>query len=94
LRGPRLAAFDQALSGTEIREARGVSRGDAWLGSKNVVSLSLRFGLQSMSLFSLVLVQPLHQNLRQDGESYGAQSIAAQLVCRTGLPWMAFSTDS
>jgi hypothetical protein len=47
LRGFRFAAFDQALSGTELREARGASRGNACLGSKNAVSLSLRFGLQS-----------------------------------------------
>jgi hypothetical protein len=59
---------------------------------QKVVSLSLRFGLQSMGLFSLVRVQARHQNLQQDGESSGAYAIARQLVCRTGLPWMAFFT--
>jgi hypothetical protein len=51
LRGPRLAVFDNALSGTELGEARAASRGNTGLGSKSAVSLSLRFGLQSMGFF-------------------------------------------
>jgi hypothetical protein len=85
LRVPRRAVFDNSLSGTEFREARGASRGNACLDSNNAVSLSLRFGLQSNGFFSLVRVKPRHQNLRQDGASSGAHSIALQLVCRTGL---------
>jgi hypothetical protein len=81
LRVPRPAAFDNPPSGTEFREARGASRGNACLDSKNPVSLSLRFGLQSTVFFSLVLVNPRHQNLQQDGASSGAHSIARQLVC-------------
>ncbi|MEY3032537.1 MAG: hypothetical protein RLZZ622_1012 [Planctomycetota bacterium] len=50
LRVPRPAAFDNPPSGTEFREARGASRGNACLDSKNPVSLSLRFGLQSTGL--------------------------------------------
>ena len=81
LRVPRPAAFDNPPSGTEFREARGASRGNACLDSKNPVSLSLRFGLQSTGFFSMVLVNPRHQNLQQDGASSGAHSIARQLVC-------------
>jgi hypothetical protein len=44
----RSASFDVALSETEIQEARGASRGNAFRGSNNVISLSLRFGLRSM----------------------------------------------
>ena len=40
-------SFDGELSGTELREARGASRGNTLLGSQNAVSLSVRFGLQS-----------------------------------------------
>ena len=58
LRGLRLAAFDNALIGTELREARGASRGNTGLGSKSAVSLSFRFGLQSMGFFSLVRARP------------------------------------
>jgi hypothetical protein len=47
-RSPSLALFDVALSETEIQEARGASRGNAFRGSNNVSSLSLRFGLRSM----------------------------------------------
>jgi hypothetical protein len=43
-----LAPFDVALSETEIQEARGASRGNAFRGSNNPISLSLRFGLRSM----------------------------------------------
>jgi hypothetical protein len=43
----RLAPFDVAPSETEIQEARGVSRGNAFRGSNNVISLSSRFGLRS-----------------------------------------------
>ena len=85
MRVPRAAAFDNPLSGTELREARGASRGNACLDSKNVVSLSLRFGLQSTGFFSLVRVKPRHQNVQQDGASSGAHSITRQLVCRTGF---------
>jgi len=93
LLSPRLAAFDPLLSGTKLREARGASRGNACLGSKNAVSLSSRFGLQSMGCFSLVLVQPRHQNLRRDGESSGAHSIARQLVRWTPLPLPANASE-
>jgi hypothetical protein len=48
---PRPAAFDNSLSRTEFREARGASRGNACLDSKNEVPLSLRFGLQGTGLF-------------------------------------------
>jgi hypothetical protein len=41
------ASFDVALSETEIKEARGASRGNAFRGSNNVIFLSLRFGLRS-----------------------------------------------
>jgi hypothetical protein len=81
LAGPGRAVSDHPLGRTKPQEARGASRGNACLDSKNTVSLSLRFGLQSMGFVSLVLVQPRHQNLRQDRESYGAHSIATQLVC-------------
>jgi hypothetical protein len=90
LRVPRTVAFDNRLNGTEFREARGASRGNACLDSKNAVSLSLRFGLQSTGSFSLVRVKPRHQNLQQDGTSSGAHSIAPQLVCRTG--WVSCQT--
>jgi hypothetical protein len=93
LRGPRLESFDRALSGKELWEARGASRGNACLGSKNAVSLSLRFGLQSIGCFSMILMQPRHQNLRQDGKSSGAHSIAPQHVRRTGLPSMALARE-
>jgi hypothetical protein len=53
VRGLRLAASDNALIGTELREARGASRGNTGLGSKSAVSLSFRFGLQSMGFFHL-----------------------------------------
>jgi hypothetical protein len=85
LRVPRPAAFDNPLSRTEFREARGASRGNACLDSNNAVSPNLRFGLQSTGFFSLVRVKPRHQNVQQDGVSSGAHSIARQLVCRTGL---------
>ena len=94
LRGPRFAAFGHALSGTELWEARAASRGNARLGSKNAVSLSLRFGLRSKGFFSLVRVKPRHQNLRQGGESSGDHSIARQLVCRTGLAATGFAESS
>ena len=44
---PGLVAFESLLSGTELREARGASRGNVLLGSQNAVSLSVRFALQS-----------------------------------------------
>jgi len=84
---------------------------------KDAVSLSLRFGLQSMyfltdffadrreratsklavrvskqGLFSLVRVKPRYQNVRQDGESTGAHSIARQLVCRSKSAFFLFSS--
>jgi hypothetical protein len=55
-----LRVFYNPLSGTELREARGASRGNACLDSKTAVSLSLRFGLQSMGVFLLVRVKPRH----------------------------------
>jgi hypothetical protein len=54
----------------------------------------LRFGLQSTVLLLNGGVKPRDQNVRQDRQSSGAHSIVRQLVCRTGLPRMAFFTDS
>jgi len=63
---PGSCSLDGALSGTELWEARGASRGNTFPG-KSAVSLSLRFGLRSMYFltnFLLITVNAQHQNLR------------------------------
>ena len=59
LRGPRLEAFDNPLSGPELWEAQGARRGNACLGSKSgFPQLALRASKQG--LFSPVRVKPRH----------------------------------
>jgi hypothetical protein len=43
--------FEMFLGKTKLQEARGASRGNAFRGSNNVISLSLRFGLQSIGFW-------------------------------------------
>ena len=77
---PPATSTSRAMRGGELQEARGASRGYACRGSKNAASLSLRFGLQSMGLFSLVRVKPRRQNARQSRESSRPHSIAQQFA--------------
>ena len=51
LRVPRPAAFDNPPSGTEFREARGASRGNACLDSKNAVFPQLALRASKHGLF-------------------------------------------
>jgi hypothetical protein len=65
------ASFDVALSETEIQEARGASRGNAFRGSNNVISLSLRFGLRSMYFLT-----DFFADRRERATSKGASPVA------------------
>jgi hypothetical protein len=66
------ASFDVALSETEIHEARGASRGNAFRGSHNVIFLSFRFGLRSMYFLT-----DFFADRRERATSKGASLVAS-----------------
>ncbi len=81
--------FAIALSETEIQEARGVSRGNAFRGSNNVIPLSLRFGLRSMDFFA----DRRERAPSKRGNAFRGSSNVIPLSLRFGLRSMDFFAD-
>jgi hypothetical protein len=61
---PQLAVLDGALSGIELREARGASRGNAFLSSHTRFPSACASGFEEGGVFLAIDANAHHENLR------------------------------